>query len=91
MFKNHYNIVELFFLQKEITNDPQFSIGDFERCDMDQGQLGNCWFIAGKYLISKLFGYHQFTFIIWIWSVGRIATSAKAFCSCRTPRSKFYR
>ena len=21
----------------------------FGRCDMDQGYIGNCWFIAGKY------------------------------------------
>jgi hypothetical protein len=33
---------------KEVVNDPKFEVGGFERIDMDQGQLGNCWFIAGK-------------------------------------------
>lgn len=25
-----------------------FVVDGFGRCDMDQGYIGNCWFIAGK-------------------------------------------
>ena len=28
-------------------SNPKFVVSDFERCDMDQGYVGNCWFIAG--------------------------------------------
>ena len=27
--------------------NPQFVVGGYQRCDMDQGYVGNCWFIAG--------------------------------------------
>jgi hypothetical protein len=32
---------------KEMKSNPVFVVDGFNRCDMDQGQLGNCWFIAG--------------------------------------------
>jgi hypothetical protein len=33
-------------------NDPQFVVGGFGRCDMDQGYIGNCWYV--NYLSSFL-------------------------------------
>lgn len=32
---------------KEACENPQFVVNEFNRCDMDQGYVGNCWFIAG--------------------------------------------
>ena len=32
---------------REACENAQFVVDDFGRCDMDQGNLGNCWFIAG--------------------------------------------
>lgn len=32
---------------KEACEDPKFVVDGFGRCDMDQGYIGNCWFIAG--------------------------------------------
>ncbi|RMZ98045.1 calpain-6, partial [Brachionus plicatilis] len=32
---------------KEANPDAEFVSAGFGRCDMDQGYLGNCWFIAG--------------------------------------------
>lgn len=34
-------------LLKEVMDDPQFVVDGFSRCDLDQGYVGNCWFIAG--------------------------------------------
>ncbi len=31
----------------EVSRNPQFVVDGFDRCDMDQGYVGNCWFIAG--------------------------------------------
>lgn len=31
----------------EVSEDPLFVVDEFDRCDMDQGYIGNCWFIAG--------------------------------------------
>jgi hypothetical protein len=28
-------------------DNPQFCVDDFDRTDLNQGELGNCWFIAG--------------------------------------------
>ena len=28
---------------KEARNEPQFVVDGFDRSDMDQGQIGNCW------------------------------------------------
>jgi hypothetical protein len=33
---------------KEINPDAAFVVDGFNRCDMDQGYVGNCWFIAGN-------------------------------------------
>lgn len=37
----------LFFF-KEVRHDAEFVVDGFKRCDMDQGSIGNCWFIAGS-------------------------------------------
>ena len=29
--------------------DAGFVVDGFARCDMDQGYIGNCWFIAGNH------------------------------------------
>lgn len=39
---------------READSDAQFVCGDFDRCDIDQGFLGNCWFIAGVVGIMQL-------------------------------------
>jgi hypothetical protein len=31
----------------QVCRNPQFVVNGFNRCDMDQGAVGNCWFIAG--------------------------------------------
>ncbi len=31
---------------KEVTANPKFMSSGFDRVDMDQGHVGNCWFIA---------------------------------------------
>ena len=31
----------------QVIKNPQFVVDGFNRCDMDQGYVGNCWFIAG--------------------------------------------
>lgn len=31
---------------KEITHDPKFYVQGFSRFDVDQGEIGNCWFLA---------------------------------------------
>jgi hypothetical protein len=33
---------------KEIVDDPKFLIDGFDRIDINQGLVGDCWFIAGK-------------------------------------------
>jgi hypothetical protein len=35
---------------KEARQNAQFVVDGFDRCDMDQGYIGNCWFIAGKFI-----------------------------------------
>jgi hypothetical protein len=35
---------------KEARQNAQFVVEGFDRCDMDQGYIGNCWFIAGKFM-----------------------------------------
>ncbi len=42
------------FYFKEINPDAEFVVDGFNRCDMDQGFVGNCWFIAGNYKVSRL-------------------------------------
>jgi hypothetical protein len=32
---------------REMRSDAEFVVDGYERCDMDQGYVGNCWFIAG--------------------------------------------
>ena len=32
---------------KEVKPRAKFVVNGFDRCDMDQGYIGNCWFIAG--------------------------------------------
>jgi len=32
---------------KEVRRNAKFVVNGFDRCDMDQGAIGNCWFIAG--------------------------------------------
>lgn len=32
---------------REACENPKFVVDGFGRCDMDQGYIGNCWFIAG--------------------------------------------
>ncbi|CAF0859466.1 unnamed protein product [Brachionus calyciflorus] len=31
----------------QVKRNAQFVVDGFDRCDMDQGSIGNCWFIAG--------------------------------------------
>jgi calpain len=33
---------------KQVRPNAEFVVDGFSRCDMDQGYVGNCWFIAGK-------------------------------------------
>ncbi|RNA09151.1 calpain-B-like isoform X3 [Brachionus plicatilis] len=37
----------------QICPDPQFIVGDASRFDLDQGYLGNCWFIAAVSMITQ--------------------------------------
>ncbi len=47
----------------EIVGDPMFLVEGFDRIDINQGQIGNCWFLAGRniiliykiYFIKKVF------------------------------------
>lgn len=31
---------------QQVHKDPQFVINGFDKCDLDQGYLGDCWFLA---------------------------------------------
>jgi hypothetical protein len=37
----------------EICKNPQFIVGEISRFDLDQGYLGNCWFIAAVSMITQ--------------------------------------
>lgn len=49
--KSFIFIVELFlkidFFFQTVFQRPRFVIDGFQRGDLDQGEIGNCWFIAG--------------------------------------------
>ena len=37
----------------EICSNPQFTVGGTTRFDLDQGYLGNCWFIAAVSMVTQ--------------------------------------
>ena len=41
------------FRPRELCNDPQFIANNIEPRDLDQGSLGNCWFVAGCIVVSS--------------------------------------
>jgi hypothetical protein len=36
-----------FYFLKDVFENPKFCVDRFDRADLDQGYLGNCWFVAG--------------------------------------------
>ncbi|CAF0941871.1 unnamed protein product [Brachionus calyciflorus] len=47
LFHSNNSIGEIQWMRpREASENPQFVVDGFGRCDMDQGNLGNCWFIA---------------------------------------------
>ena len=45
---------------KDIVKNPKFVVDGFDRIDINQGQIGDCWFIAG--IGTELSNYFVFTF-----------------------------
>ncbi|KAL7673168.1 hypothetical protein ACOME3_008036 [Neoechinorhynchus agilis] len=37
----------------DLNKDPQFIVGDANRFDLEQGEIGNCWFIAAVSMITQ--------------------------------------